>query len=60
VESSQPDIILLRETMGGEALVISLLESLFKNWSFFGVDARGQYGGLAIGWNTINIKVLNS
>jgi hypothetical protein len=60
VESNQPDIIFLQETLGDRPTVVKVLETLFKNWSFAGTDSRGQSGGLEIGWNTHTIKLKNS
>jgi hypothetical protein len=48
--------MLLQETMGDEALVVSWLKVGFKNWDFVGLDANGRSGGVALGWNTMRIK----
>jgi hypothetical protein len=60
VESSQPDLLLLQETMGEVASVIPLLEGFLKQWKFIGVDSKGRSRGLAMGWNTRTVKLLNS
>jgi len=60
VELSKPDILLLQETLGELDSIIPLLEILLKQWKFFGIDSKGHSGGLAIGWNTSNIKLINS
>jgi exonuclease III len=60
VESTQPDLILPQETMGEASLVTFLLEVVLKQWNFIDVDSKGRSGGLAMGWNTRTIKILNS
>jgi hypothetical protein len=60
VESNQPDIMMLHETMGEEVVIIPQLFSLLKSWEFVGSDARGHSGGLAIGWNPKIVKVISS
>jgi exonuclease III len=60
VESSQPDILMLQETLGDSNLVVPLLENLFKGWNFIGLDAKGCSGGLAMGWRSRSIKLINS
>jgi exonuclease III len=52
VESTQPDILMLQETLGDAILVVPLLEKLFKGWNFIGLDAKGRSGGLAMGWRS--------
>ena len=59
VESSQPDILLLQETMGEEATIVPWLRALSKNWDFVGLDAIGRSGGVVTSWNTNTIKVEN-
>lgn len=60
VELTQPDLILLQETLGEAASIILFLEGFLKQWNFLGIDAKGRLGGLAIGWNTRTVKLLNS
>jgi hypothetical protein len=60
VESTQPNLILLQETLGEAASIITFLESFLKHWKFIGVYAKGRSRGLAIGWNTRSVKILNS
>jgi exonuclease III len=60
LELSQPDVVLLQETLGEAAVVVQLLERILKGWSFFGLDAFGHSGGLAMGWNPKSIKLENS
>jgi endonuclease/exonuclease/phosphatase family metal-dependent hydrolase len=60
VASHQPDILMLQETMGESGVVATLLESLFPQWEFTGLDARGRSGGLEIGWSKSKVKMLNS
>jgi hypothetical protein len=43
VELSHPDLILLQETLGETALVITLLEGLLKQWKFIGIDLKGHW-----------------
>jgi len=60
VESHQLDVLMLQETLGAGENVSLLLESLFPHRCFIGLDARGRLRGLAIGWNQIKIKLINS
>jgi exonuclease III len=60
LELAQPDIVMLQETLGAEALIVPLLERLLKGWSFFGLDASGCVGGLEMGWNQKSIKLESS
>ena len=53
------DIILLQETLGIGEVVKARLEGWFSRWNFETLDVRGSSGGLAIGWNDRNVKVLN-
>ena len=53
------DIIILQETSGIGEVVKTRLESWFVRWNFETMDVRGCYGGLVIGWNDRNVKVLN-
>ena len=39
--------------------MVSLLEKICKGWNFTGMDSRGHSGGLAIGWCSRTIKVIN-
>jgi exonuclease III len=41
VDLNQPDIMLLQETMGEEAMIIPCLFSLFKTWEFVGSNSKG-------------------
>ena len=59
VELYQPEIILLQETLGEGLEVKTKVESWFGGWCFETLDGRGRSGGLAIGWNTRCVKVLN-
>jgi exonuclease III len=59
-ESNQPDLILIQETMGEEALVIPFMEALLKQWKFIGANARGRSGKLARVWNTRTVNLQNS
>jgi exonuclease III len=57
VVSNQPNLLLLQETMGDEATVVSWLKVGFKNWDFVGLDANGHSRGVVLGWNTMRIKI---
>jgi exonuclease III len=59
LELSQPDVVLLQETLGEEAVVVQILEKTQKGWSFFGSSASGCSGGLVMGWNQKTIKLEN-
>jgi exonuclease III len=45
VVSNPSDLMLLQETMGDEALVVSWLKFGFKNWDLVGLDANGLSRG---------------
>jgi len=60
VDLNKPDIMLLHETMGEEAVIILCLFSLFRTREFVGSYAKGRSGDLTIRWNPKIVKVLNS
>jgi hypothetical protein len=55
-----PNFMLLQETLGVGEEVKTSLERLLPGWSFTTVDALGRSGGLATGWNSHKVQVLNS
>jgi exonuclease III len=60
IATEHPDVLLLQETMGVVEEVKFNLELLLPGWKFITVDAMGRSGGLAIGWNSHNIQVINT
>ena len=60
VSIEHPDFLLLQETLGTREEVKARMENLLPRWSFTTVDALGRSGGLAIGWNSQKIQVLNT
>jgi exonuclease III len=60
INTQQPDIILLQEMMEDSSAISATLSSLLPRWLFMGLDAAGRSGGLATGWRTKSIKLLNS
>ena len=46
--------------MGSEIEVTNLLNSIYRNYSFLAQSAKSHSGGLAIGWNHLYVKILNS
>jgi hypothetical protein len=44
----------------GEAALVILFGGRSQQWNFIGVDSKGRSGGLAMGWNTRTVKILNS
>jgi hypothetical protein len=60
IATEHPDVLLLQETMGVGEEVKSSLELLLPGWNFITVDAMGRSGGLATGWNSHNIQVINT
>jgi exonuclease III len=58
--TEHPDVLLLQETLGEGIEVFNRLSSLLPDWSFITLDSIGRSGGLAIGWNSRTIKVINS
>jgi hypothetical protein len=60
VELTQPNIIILEETLGDVDTISQVLEGLLGVWMFIGLDARGSSRGLAIGWRTRSDKLLSS
>ena len=59
VKLEHPDMIMLQETLGLGDVVKGKLESWFSGWQFETLDVRGHSRGLAMGWNTRVVKVLN-
>jgi len=55
-----PDVILLQETLGVGDVIKERMESWLAGWSFVTLDVRGRSGGLAVGWNTREVKLINS
>jgi hypothetical protein len=53
-------VVLLQETLREEEVIVHLLEKTQKGWSFFGSNAIGRLGGLAMGWNPKKINLVNS
>jgi hypothetical protein len=60
VELNQPDIIVLQETLGDEAVFTPFLETTLKRWNFICTSARGRSRGLTIEWKSSKIKILSS
>jgi exonuclease III len=60
VTTEHPDVLLLQETMGVGDEIKTCLELMLLGWVFTTVDALGRSGGLAKGWNSHNVQVLNS
>jgi len=60
VESTQPNILMLQETLGDAILVVPLLEKIFKGWNFIKLDAKGHSRGFSMGWRSSSIKIVNS
>jgi exonuclease III len=60
INTQQPDIILLQEMMADSSAISATLSSLLLGWHFMGIDVVGRSGGLAMGWRTKSIKLLNS
>jgi exonuclease III len=57
---NQPDIVMLQETFRDEVNVVPVFECLVPGWKFVGIDEKGRFGGLVIGWNFRLFKVLKS
>jgi len=60
INTQEPNIILLQEMMTNSLSIFATLSSLLPRWHFMGIDATGRSGGLATGWRTKSIKLLNS
>jgi exonuclease III len=58
--TEHPDVLLLQETLGEGVEVYNRLSALLPDWSFITLDSIERSGGLAIGWNSRTIKVINS
>eukprot|EP00253_Pinus_taeda_P008242 PITA_08242 len=56
---SQPDIILLQETLCPADTLIQSFKSWMPYWTFHAIDALGRSGGLAIGILNKAIKISN-
>ena len=59
IELEHPNIVMIQETLGFLDVVKGRLESWFPGWGFETLDVRGRLGGMAIGWNSGSVKVLN-
>jgi hypothetical protein len=46
--------------MAYAVLLTQKLEMFLHGWKFMGIDANGRLGGLAIGWHSHFVKILNS
>jgi len=53
------DIIFLQETLGPILDISHSLQNMLPGWIFIGLDAHGRSGGLALGYNSHTIKILN-
>ena len=58
-ELEHPYVMLLQENLGVGDVIKEKLESWFLGWKFETLDVRGRSAGLAMGWNTRVVKVLN-
>lgn len=59
VITEHPNFALLQETLGTGEEVKTSLEHLLPGWSFTTIDALGRSGGLATGWNSYKVQVLD-
>jgi len=55
-----PDVILLQETLGVGEVIKNCLESWMPGWSFLTLDVKGRSGGLAVGWRSSCMKLVDS
>ena len=54
-----PDIIFLQETMGMEEEISLHMKKYFTFYDFHAITARGHSGGLTLGWDPREVKLLN-
>lgn len=59
VITEHPNFALLQETLGTGEEVKTSLEHLLPGWSFTTIDALGRSGGLATGWNSYKVQVID-
>lgn len=59
IDSMEPNIIFIQETLGDSSLIKGALESLMPNFSFEAVDARGRSGGMVSRWKLRSCKCGN-
>ena len=60
VATNSPEILLPQETLREGEHVENILKGLLKDWIFISLDVKGIFGGLAVGWNPIVIKIIDS
>lgn len=53
------DFIFLQETLRPTESITHLLESMFPSWTFIGLDANGQSGGISLQYNKRSINITN-
>ena len=56
----KPKIIFLQETLGTSVVIEELLLRLLLGWEFLVLVAKGQLGGLAMGWRVASCHLSNS
>ena len=49
IEEQFLDVIFVQETMCDGSLLVTVVESMLKDWNFVYVDAKGRSGGLLLG-----------
>ena len=52
VDDQHIDVLFLQESMGDGVLFMGDLETMLNGWSFVSVDAKGESGGLLLGWRS--------
>lgn len=53
------DVILVQETLGNAKAISSFLVLMLPGWSFQALDASKSSGGMALGFNTQTINLIN-
>lgn len=53
------DVIFLQETLGPADSITHIRDAMFPRWTFIGIDANGQSGGLSLGYNKCSFKLCN-
>ena len=56
INSLNPDLILLQETMCSDVPALLSFSKIFPSWEYCAISARGLSGGLLSAWNPLKVK----
>ena len=60
VEDQNIDVLFLQEIMGNGICLATEMESMLVGWIFISLDAKGNSGGLLIGWRKRLFNLVNA